>query len=133
MAGGARGIMKIELTLEAARRDVHSGNFVVPNPAWKLNGLLASMATPDGMPLIEGLEEDVVPPTAAERELMAEIPLDLAALERELGVTLPADYLERIMFHSTLDHPRAPERLHRQGSATRSSRAAPRWPSTSAW
>jgi acetylornithine deacetylase/succinyl-diaminopimelate desuccinylase-like protein len=45
VAGGARGVMKIELVLEAARRDVHSGNFAVPNPAWKLNGLLASMAT----------------------------------------------------------------------------------------
>ena len=31
------------------------GNFAAPNPAWKLNGLLASMATPDGVPLIEKL------------------------------------------------------------------------------
>ncbi len=103
IAGGARGNMKIELVLETARRDLHSGNFVVPNPAWKLNGLLASMATPDGMPLIEGLEEDVVVATAAERKLMAEIPMDLAALGKELGVTLPADYLERMMFHTTLN------------------------------
>ena len=43
----------------SARRDVHSGNFSVPNPAWRLTGLLASMAAPDGTPLIEGLEEDV--------------------------------------------------------------------------
>ena len=102
ITGGARGVLKIELVIEAARRDVHSGNFTVPNPAWKLNGLLASMATPDGEPLIEGFEEDVVAPTAAERGLMAEIPLDLAALEKDLGVRLPADYLERIMFHPTL-------------------------------
>jgi acetylornithine deacetylase/succinyl-diaminopimelate desuccinylase-like protein len=103
VSGGARGNMRIELVLEGARRDVHSGNFVVPNPAWKLNGLLASMATPDGTPLIEGLEEDVLMPTAAERKLMAEIPLDLPALEKELGVRLPADYLERMMFHPTLN------------------------------
>jgi acetylornithine deacetylase/succinyl-diaminopimelate desuccinylase-like protein len=102
IAGGARGIMKLELVLEAARRDVHSGNFVVPNPAWKLNGLLASIATPDGQPLIEGFEEDVVGPTAAERQMMAELPFDRTALEKELGVTLPADYLERVMFHPTL-------------------------------
>jgi len=102
VAGGARGVMKIELVLEAARRDVHSGNFAVPNPAWKLNGLLASMATPDGVPLIEGFEEDVVAPTAAETRMMAELPLDLPALEKELGVALPADYLDRIMFHPTL-------------------------------
>jgi acetylornithine deacetylase/succinyl-diaminopimelate desuccinylase-like protein len=102
IAGGARGVMKIELVLESARRDVHSGNFVVPNPAWKLNGLLASMATPDGAPLIEGFEEDVVAPTAVERQMMADLPLDLPALGKELGVALPADYLDRMMFHPTL-------------------------------
>ncbi len=102
IAGGARGVMKIELVVEGARRDVHSGNFAVPNPAWKLNGLLASMATPDGVPLIEGFEEDVAGPTAAERRMMAELPLDLPALEKELGVHLPGDYLDRLMFHPTL-------------------------------
>jgi acetylornithine deacetylase/succinyl-diaminopimelate desuccinylase-like protein len=102
ISGGARGVMKVELVIEAARRDVHSGNFAVPNPAWALNGLLASMATPDGAPLMEGFEEDVLPPTPGERQMMAEFPLDLPALERELGVRLPADYLERIMFHPTL-------------------------------
>ena len=102
IAGGARGVGKIELQLEAARRDVHSGNFAVPNPAWKLTGLLASMATPDGLPLVEAFEEDVVPPTAAEKQMMAELPLDRAALQRDLGVEVPADYLDRIMFHPTL-------------------------------
>src|SRR6266850_2058192 len=85
-----------------AHRDLHSGNFVAPNPAWKLNGLLASMATSDGVPLIEAFEEDVVGPTAAERQMMAALPLDLPALEKDLGVGLPADYVERIMFHPTL-------------------------------
>jgi acetylornithine deacetylase/succinyl-diaminopimelate desuccinylase-like protein len=102
VAFGARGILTIELTVEGARRDLHSGNFAVPNPAWSLTGLLASMAAPDGTPLIEGFERDVVPPSPAERVMMARIPVDLAALGRELGVTLPADYLERVMFRPTL-------------------------------
>jgi acetylornithine deacetylase/succinyl-diaminopimelate desuccinylase-like protein len=102
ITGGARGVLKIELEIETARRDVHSGNIAAPNPAWKLNGLLASMATPDGVPLIEGFEEDVVGATPAERRLMAEFPLDLAALEKDLGVRLPTDYLDRLMFHPTL-------------------------------
>src|SRR5688572_13110483 len=102
ISGGARGVMKIELEIETARRDLHSGNFAAPNPAWKLNGLLASIATPDGAPLIEGFEEDVLGPTAGEREMMAALPLDLPALEKELGVRLPADYLDRVMFHPTL-------------------------------
>ena len=102
ITGGARGVMKIELEIETARRDVHSGNVIAPNPAWKLNGLLASMATPDGVPLIEGFEEDVVGPTSEERRLMAEFPIDLPAAERDLGVRMPADYLDRLMFHPTL-------------------------------
>lgn len=102
VSGGARGVGSITLELEAARRDLHSGNYAVPNPAWKLNGLLSSMATPDGVPLIEGFEEDVVGPTGAERTMMADLPLDLPALEKDLGVKLAADYLDRIMFHPTL-------------------------------
>ena len=102
VAFGARGILSLELTLESARRDVHSGNFSVPNPAWRLVGLLASMAAPDGTPLVEGLEDGVVPPSAAERAMMGRIPLDRAAIEKELGVPLPAEYLERLMFRSTL-------------------------------
>lgn len=102
VAFGARGILSLELTLESARRDVHSGNFSVPNPAWRLIGLLASMAAPDGTPLVEGLEEGVVPPTAAEQDLMGRIPLDRSAIEKELGVALPTEYLERLMFRSTL-------------------------------
>jgi acetylornithine deacetylase/succinyl-diaminopimelate desuccinylase-like protein len=99
---GARGILALTLEIEAARRDVHSGNFSVPNPAWILTGLLASMAAPDGTPLIEGLGADATPPTAAERELLRRIPLDLPALERELGVPLAGDYFERLMFRPTL-------------------------------
>jgi len=99
---GARGILALTLEIEAARRDVHSGNFSVPNPAWILTGLLASMAAPDGTPLIEALGADATPPTAAERELLGRIPLDRPTLERELGVPLAADYLERLMFRPTL-------------------------------
>jgi acetylornithine deacetylase/succinyl-diaminopimelate desuccinylase-like protein len=102
VAFGARGVLKFELTIEGARRDLHSGNFAAPNPNWRLAGLLSSMAAPDGTPLIEGFEDGVVPPTQAERELMARFPLDLPALERDLGVALPANYIERIMFHPTL-------------------------------
>jgi acetylornithine deacetylase/succinyl-diaminopimelate desuccinylase-like protein len=103
VSGGARGVLAIELTLESARRDVHSGNFAVPNPSWILTHLLASMAAPDGTPLIEGFEKDVVAPTPVEREMMAAIPMDLRALGRELGISLGSDYLERLMFHSTLN------------------------------
>jgi len=99
---GARGVLKFEMTIESARRDLHSGNFAAPNPNWRLAALLSSMAAPDGTPLIEGFEDGVAPPTQAERELMARFPIDLQGLERELGVSLPKDYLEKVMFHPTL-------------------------------
>ena len=38
IAFGARGILALELTLEAARRDVHSGNFSVPEPGLGARG-----------------------------------------------------------------------------------------------
>src|SRR5438034_5179682 len=99
---GARGVLKFELTLESARRDLHSGNFAVPNPNWRLAGLLSSMAAPDGTPLIEGFEDGVIPPALAERELLRRYPLDLPPLAPGPGVALPRDYLERMMFHPTL-------------------------------
>src|SRR5262249_9957435 len=89
IAFGARGVLKLEFTLEGARRDVHSGSFAAPNPAWRLVGLLASMAAPDGTPLIEGLEDGVVPPTRAEQELMRQIPLDRVAIEKSWACRCP--------------------------------------------
>ena len=96
----ARGIMKLELGL--ARQDLHSGNFAVPNPAWKKVALLASMATPDGAPLIEGLQADVIGPTAAGRRMMVDIPLDAAGLAQDLGTPTPAHLLGGLMFRPTL-------------------------------
>ena len=60
------------------------------------------LPAPDGTPLIEGLEDGVAPPTRAEQELLRQIPLDRSAIDKELGVPLPADFLERLMFRSTL-------------------------------
>ena len=96
----ARGIMKLELGL--ARQDLHSGNFAVPNPAWKKVALLASMATPDGAPLIEGQQADVIGPTAAGRRMMVDIPLDTAGLAQDLGTPTPAHLLGGLMFRPTL-------------------------------
>ncbi len=103
VAFGARGILALELTLEGARRDVHSGHTVAPSPAWRLVGLLATMAMPDGTPLVPALLRDVLPPTPAEEALLAAIPFDREALARDLGVPVPADALERIMLRPTLN------------------------------
>lgn len=106
---GVRGVASFELRARGAARDLHSGNFggVAPNPLWRLVHLLATMKAPDGTITIDGLHDAVIPPTNADRAAAAELPLDLDALRRELGLSeldAPAGrpFYERLMFHPTL-------------------------------
>ena len=106
---GVRGVASFELRARGASRDVHSGNFggVVPNPIWKLVHLLATMKNPDGQITIEGIEEPVIPATNQEREAVSKLPLDIAEIKADLGLTdfdepRSRDYFDRLMFHPTL-------------------------------
>jgi acetylornithine deacetylase/succinyl-diaminopimelate desuccinylase-like protein len=106
---GVRGIASFELRVRTADRDAHSGNFggVMPNALWKLVHLLSSMKRPDGTITIAGLHDPIIPPSAAEREAVARLPLDTAAYMAELGLRefdAPADrpFYDRLMFHPTL-------------------------------
>lgn len=106
---GVRGVATFELRCRHANRDVHSGNYggVVPNPLWTLVHLLATMRTPDGRITIDGLHDAVVAPTAAERAVVAKLPVDVDGLKRDLGLPRldePADrpLHDRLMFHPTL-------------------------------
>ncbi len=107
---GVRGILYVELQARGARSDLHSGNRggVVPNPAWELVQLLASMRDREGRVLIEGFYDAVRPPTGADLAAVAGLPLDLEAVLRDLGTTrLPppegVGYYERLMFRPTLN------------------------------
>jgi acetylornithine deacetylase/succinyl-diaminopimelate desuccinylase-like protein len=69
--------------------------------------ILAGLKGPDGRVLVPGFYDDVVPPTAAEREAMAEIPFDPEEARRSIDAVRldgPSDVppLERIMFLPTL-------------------------------
>lgn len=106
---GARGVAAFELRARTANRDMHSGNFggVAPNAIWSLVHLLATMKNEKGEITIEGLEEAVLAPTAQERAAMAELPLDVDAIKRTLGLSrldAPEDraFYERLMFRPTL-------------------------------
>ncbi len=105
---GHRGGMRMELVATGPNRDVHSGNFggPVPNPLWKLVDLLSTMRFPDGRVTVEGFYERVVPPTEAEREAMARIPLDEEAMKADLGLKEwdgPKDltFWEKVFFQPT--------------------------------
>jgi acetylornithine deacetylase/succinyl-diaminopimelate desuccinylase-like protein len=107
---GVRGILFVELESHGPNRDLHSGNWGgnVPNPAWRLVQLLAAMKGPDERVRIPGFYDEVKAPTHRERELMRMIPLDEAAICRDLGLRALSGeaglgYYERMFFNPTLN------------------------------
>jgi len=106
---GVRGVASFELRARTATRDMHSGNYggVAPNAIWSLVHLLATMKDADGRITIDGLHDRIIPPTNAEREAAAALPLDLPEIMRDLGLKrldAPADrpFYDRLMFNPTL-------------------------------
>lgn len=73
---GLRGICYVELRVRTAARDAHSGvgGSIFPNAAWRLTWALASLKGPDEHIKIPGHYDKVRPPSARDRELMAEAP-----------------------------------------------------------
>jgi len=105
---GVRGIASFELRARGANRDVHSGNFggLVPNPIWELIHLLATMKNAKGEITIEGLQDNVIPPSPLELEAVSRLPLDLDAFKAEMGLDqldqpLDRPFYDRLMFHPT--------------------------------
>ena len=106
---GVRGVASFELRARTASRDMHSGNYggVAPNAVWSLVHLLGTMKNAAGEITIEGLHDQIIPPTNTEREAAAILPLDLASVMADLGLKhldAPADrpFYDRLMFHPTL-------------------------------
>jgi acetylornithine deacetylase/succinyl-diaminopimelate desuccinylase-like protein len=106
---GSRGVVSFELRCKHACRDVHSGNYggVVPNPIWTLVHLLETMKNAAGEITIEGLHDDVQPPTPEEVAAIERLPLDVEAVKASLGLTrldAPADvpFYNRLCFRPTL-------------------------------
>lgn len=73
---GLRGICYVELSVETASMDVHSGTggSIFPNAAWRLVWALNSLKGPDEHIRIPGFYDDVKPPSERDRQLMAALP-----------------------------------------------------------
>lgn len=73
---GLRGICYVELSVETASTDVHSGTggSIFPNAAWRLVWALNSLKGPDEKILIPGFYDAVRPPSKRDRDLMAALP-----------------------------------------------------------
>ena len=73
---GMRGICYVELSVETATTDVHSGvgGSILPNAAWRLVWALASLKGPSEQINIAGFYDQVRPPSARDRELIRALP-----------------------------------------------------------
>ncbi len=73
---GLRGICYVELSVETAESDVHSGlgGSIFPNAAWRLVWALNSLKGPDERIRIPGFYDAVVPPSQRDIELMTALP-----------------------------------------------------------
>lgn len=85
---GLRGIFYVELSVETANIDVHSGvgGSIFPNAAWRLTWALSTLKDLDERIRIPGWYDDVVPPTPRDRELMAALPETAAEYQKMYGV-----------------------------------------------
>ena len=73
---GLRGICYVELSVETATVDVHSGvgGSIFPNAAWRLVWALASLKDADERIRIPGFYDSVRPPTKRDQDLMDALP-----------------------------------------------------------
>ncbi|MES0003152.1 M20/M25/M40 family metallo-hydrolase [Mesorhizobium sp. M0051] len=106
---GSRGELSFELRCRHASRDLHSGNFggVVPNPIWTLVHLLSTMKSADGEITIDGFHDDIEPPSTEDLAAIDRLPLDIAALMRDLDLARldapkEGSFYERLCFRPTL-------------------------------
>lgn len=73
---GLRGICYVELSVETAAIDVHSGlgGSIFPNAAWRLVWALSTLKGEDERIRIKGFYDGVQSPSARDRELMEALP-----------------------------------------------------------
>ena len=79
---GARGMVRLDVTVYGPRNELHSGHYGnwAPNPAMLLARLLASMKDENGRVLIDQFYEGIEPLTATEKRALASAP----DIDREL-------------------------------------------------
>ena len=70
IVAGLRGVNHFTVTLKAANRDLHSGEYggIAPNAAQGMAELMASLHNPDGSIAVAGFRDGIEPPTHEELE-----------------------------------------------------------------
>lgn len=85
---GLRGLCSLEVHIQAAASDLHSGLFggAVPNALHAMTELLATLHDHEGRVLVEGFYDDIADLTAEERTALERLPHDDAAYAQSLGL-----------------------------------------------
>lgn len=85
---GIKGLCGLQIDLETAALDLHSGIFggSVPNAAQALVELLSTLRDHEGRILVEGFFDQVRPLSGEERQAIGLVPFAAAAYQAELGV-----------------------------------------------
>ena len=85
---GLRGICYVELSVETANQDVHSGTggSIMPNAAWRLVWALDSLKGPDENIRIAGFYNKVKPVSAKTRMLIEALPDEGEQLMKQYGI-----------------------------------------------
>lgn len=107
---GLRGLAYIEVRVQGANRDLHSGSYggAAPNPINALCEIIAGLKDDQGRITVPGFYDSVIPLTEEEREMWASLPHSDEEFAASIGASaLPGEegysVLERIWGRPTLD------------------------------
>ncbi|WP_412029719.1 dipeptidase [Deinococcus yunweiensis] len=107
---GIRGLSYVEIHVQGANRDLHSGSYggAAPNPINALCEIIAGLKDDQGRVTIPGFYDGIEPLTDQERQMWASLPHDDSEFAASIGASaLPGEagysVLERIWGRPTLD------------------------------
>jgi acetylornithine deacetylase/succinyl-diaminopimelate desuccinylase-like protein len=85
---GLRGICYVELSVETAATDTHSGlgGSIFPNAAWRLVWALSTLKDKNERIQLPGYYDAVVPPSEKDRQLMAALPDPAEEYKNRYGI-----------------------------------------------
>lgn len=85
---GLRGICYVELSVETANQDVHSGlgGSIFPNAAWRLVWALNTLKGPDERIRIPGFYDSIVPISQLDKQLMDALPEVAQEYQQRYGI-----------------------------------------------
>ncbi|MGT2711852.1 M20/M25/M40 family metallo-hydrolase [Streptococcus oriscaviae] len=110
IAGGNKGIVTFDLTVQSAALDIHSSyGGVIDSASWYLLAALQTMRDANGRILIDGIYEQVIEPNEREMALVEEFALASSQSVTEIyGLTLPTlvedrkAFLKRLFFEPSI-------------------------------